>query len=172
MRCTLIINPLMKRKQQSPIYSYIHNISSITKDCTLLGRETISKLRNDKYNSVYSQWDEQFTFGSFRLLNWRKWTQFLSKIRNALWQVINMTIKISTLRKKQHKNWNWMGQNFYATSNPVSQGSELAVHRDLDGWQSSPVSNNEKSWGKEGLVSMRLISLTSIMFSITSVFMV
>lgn len=41
-----------------------------------------------------------------------------------------------------------MGQNFYAASNPVSQGSELAVHWDLDGWQRFKVNNKEKSWGE------------------------
>lgn len=143
MKYTSIINPLMKSKLQSPICSLIHNISSITKDCTLLRRETISKLRNDKYNWVYSQWDEPFTVGSFRLLNWRKWTRLLSKLRNALWQVINMTIKTRTFLRKQHKNWDWIGQSFYASFDPVCQGSDIAVHWDF-GWQRSKGCNNEK----------------------------
>lgn len=44
-----------------------------------------------------------------------------------------MTIKIRTFKKTQHKNWDWIGQTFYVTSNPVGQGSELVVHWDLGG---------------------------------------
>lgn len=41
-----------------------------------------------------------------------------------------------------------MGQKFYATSNPESQGPELAVHWDLDGWKRITMKNSEgrKVW--------------------------